>query len=315
MKPARTLLFVPGHREEWLEQAPSRGADVVILDLEDSVPPDEKSQARSLVAEYVDVVAEQDQRVFVRPNGHPNAEVETFTRDIEAVASSGLSGLLVPEVETPGDVEKLETVLNHVAYRDGLEPGSIDIVPTIETALGVRNVYDICRASDLVGSVVAGMANGGDLNQEVGFEWSGAGRDALETLHIKQKILHEAKAAGIEYPLAATWVDIDDLDGLREDATFYREMGYAGYLVIHPSHVEPVNEVFTPDEEEIEYWAGMREALLEAEADGESAVRYRGQMVDTAHLGTANRFLRRVQLLDEDALEGLDVDPAVLEDL
>lgn len=315
MEPARTLLFVPGNHEDWLEQAPTRGADVVILDLEDSVPPDEKDEGRELVADFVEPIVEQDQRVYVRPNGHPNDAPDLFTRDVEAVASSGLSALLVPEVETADDVERVDTVLDHIEHRDGLGRGSIGIVPTIETALGVRNTYDICRASDRVGSVVAGMANGGDLNQEIGFEWSGAGREALETVHIKQKILLDARAAGIEYPLAATWVDIEDTDGLREDAEFYREMGFTGYLVIHPSHVEPVNDVFTPDEGEIEYWAGVREALLEAEEEGKSAIRYQGQMIDTAHLRTANRFLRRVKLLDSDTLDSLDIDQSVLDDL
>ncbi len=315
MKPARTLLFVPGNREDWLEQAPTRGADVVILDLEDSVPPGKKAAARDLVADHVDAIADAGQRVYVRPNGHPNLAAETFAADVEAVASPAVSALLVPEVETPDDVERLDTVLQHIEHREGLDPGSIGIVPTIETALGVRNTHEICLASDRVGSVVAGMANGGDLNQEVGFEWSGAGRDALETVHIKQKILLDAKAAGVEYPLAATWVDVEDTDGLREDATFYREMGYTGYLVIHPGHVDPVNDVFTPDESEIEYWAGVRKALLEAEAEGKSAIRHEGQMIDTAHLGTANRFLKRVQLLDEETLESLDIDRSVLEDL
>lgn len=315
MGPARTLLFVPGSREGWLEQAPTHGADVVILDLEDAVPPDSKDEARELVGEHIESIAQADQRVYVRPNGHPNSTVEAFTRDVEAVISADLSALLVPEVETQADVEKLDTVLTHLEQREGIEPGSVGLVPTIETTLGVRNVFDICSATDRVNSVVAGMADGGDLNQELGFEWSGPGREALETVHVRQKILLDARAAGVDYPVAATWLDIEDVDGLREDATFYREMGYSGYAVIHPSHVDPVNDVFTPDSEEIEHWVGVREALVEAKREGKSAVRYEGQMIDTAHLGTAERFLRRAQLIDDETLEDMDIDVDVLEDV
>lgn len=298
--PVRSALFVPGNRESWLDGADDHGADLVILDLEDAVPPGEKEQARELVAEYVPELADRGQRVAVRVNGHPNDPSEHTAADIEAVVGDDLDAVVVPEARVPRDIEQLDTVMTHVERRDGAVEGGTHLLVPIETAKGMKNVNGLCEAADRVGTIGAGAVKGADTNYALGFEWTGPGREGLETLHFREKALLDARAAGIEYPLGGVYVDVEDIEGLREDMRFSREMGYMGYIVIHPAHVEHANEIFTPDPETIEYWRGVKQALAEAEAEGKSAVRYEGEMVDTAHLDTAERWLRYADALDVD---------------
>lgn len=310
MRPARSLLFIPGNRESWIESAHTHDADVVIFDLEDSVPPEENETARELVAENLPAVHDRGQRAFVRINGHPNDPEAATADDIEAVMCEELEAIFVPKPRRPEDVKQLDTVMSHIERRDGLEENGVSLILAIETALGMKNVHELCAAADRVGSISAGAVKGTDTNHALGFEWTGPGREGLETLHFREKALLDARAAGIEDPFAGTYVDVEDIEGLREDMQFSREMGYTGYVVIHPSHVEHANEMFMPDTEEIEYWLDIREVLIEAQEEGKRAVRYEGEMIDTANIKTANRYLRRAKAYEDDLdidLGGIDV--------
>ncbi|WP_227378960.1 HpcH/HpaI aldolase/citrate lyase family protein [Haladaptatus halobius] len=307
MDPIRSALFIPGNREKWVRNAHTNGADVVVLDLEDSVPPSEKEDARELVAEYVPKLHAKGQRVFVRVNGHPNTDEGYTEHDLESVVCEELEGLMIPKVREPDDIERLDAVLTHIERREGFDPESTDLAVSIETARAMRQVYEICSAADRVATIGCGAVKGTDTNHALGFEWTGPGRKGLETVHLREQALMDARAAGIDYPLAGTYVDVEDTEGLREDIQFSREMGYTGYVVIHPSHVEHANEMFTPDSDEVEYWLGVREALAEAEAEGKSAVRYEGDMIDTANLGTAERYLKYARVFEDE----LDLEVAV----
>lgn len=304
MKPARSLLFVPGNREEWVRTARTNGADVVILDLEDSVPPENKEEAREIVAEYVPKLREESQRVHVRVNGHPSVSNGILERDLEAVVPTKPEALMIPCLEFSEDMRRLDTVITHIERREGLTEGGLELSATVETAPGMRHVYEICEVSDRIASIVCGAVKGTDTNRALGFEWTGPGRDGLETLHLREKALLDARAAGIEHPLAGPYVDVEDVEGLREDMAFSREMGYTGYVVIHPTHVKHANDRFTPDAELIEYWVNVRRALAAAETEGKSAVRYEGEMIDTANLDTADRYLEYARAFADD----LDVD-------
>lgn len=304
MEPARSVLFIPGNREGWVESAHENDADVIILDLEDSVPPDEKVTARDIVAEHLPKLHAEGQRVHVRVNAHPNASEGFAEHDFEAIACEQLEAITVPKVREPNDIERLDNVLTHIERREGLEIGGIELTVSIETAQAMRQVYDLCTAADRVGTIGCGAVKGTDTNRALGFEWTGPGREGLETLHLREQALMDARAAEIEFPLAGTYVDVGDVEGLRKDMQFSREMGYTGYLVIHPSHVEHANDIFLPDADTVEYWVGAMEALLAAENEGKSAVRYEGDMIDIANIETARRYIEYAEAFADD----LDVD-------
>jgi citrate lyase subunit beta/citryl-CoA lyase len=285
MEPLRSLLFVPGTKAAWMEKAPQYGADALILDLEDSVPYAEKGTARTLVRQAIASLAARGQRLFVRVNA---LETALTGDDLSTIVCAGLSGILPPKVETVDDVQQLDTLLAYFERREGLRVGSIELIPTLETAKGIHHAYDIASASPRVASIAGGAGKGGDTNRSLGYRWS---RDGVETLFIRSKVLLDARAAGITYPLMASWFDVGDRDGLIADAQRNRQLGFSGMLLIHPSHVEPVNRIFTPSAEELAYYKGLLQAMEAAERQGTAAVAYQGAMVDIAMVKTARQML------------------------
>jgi citrate lyase subunit beta/citryl-CoA lyase len=117
----------------------------------------------------------------------------------------------------------------------------------------------------------------------------------VESLYLRSKIVLEARAAGIAHPISGIWTDIEDLEGLRAHATLNRQLGYRGEYVIHPSHVPIVNEVYTPSAEEVDYARGILEAMGAAERAGSAGVRFRGELIDYAHVRTARETLALVE--------------------
>jgi citrate lyase subunit beta/citryl-CoA lyase len=289
MKPLRSLLFVPGNKAAWMEKAPQYGADALILDLEDSVPPSDKATARTLVRQAIETLSARGQTLYVRVNA---LETNMTGDDLNAIVGAGLRGLLPPKVETADDLSQLDTLLAYFEHREGLTPGSIELIPTVETAKGIRNAYEIALASPRVASIAGGAGKGGDTNRSLGYRWT---REGAETLFIRSKVLLDARAAGIQYPLVASWFDVGDRDGLIADAQRNRQLGFSGMLLIHPSHVAPVNQIFTPSVEELAYYRGLLDAMEKAEQQGTAAVAYQGAMVDIAMVKTAQQMLEFAQ--------------------
>src|SRR4030095_7706826 len=173
--------------------------------------------------------------------------------------------------------------------------GQLETFPTLETAKGIYHAYHIASSSARVPTLCGTAGQGGDTARSLGYVWSKA---APETLCILSKVLPEARAAGVTSPLMASWFNIADLEGLPADARLNRQLGYSGQVVIHPTHVPVVNEVFTPTPEEIAYYQGLLAAMEEAERHGTAAVTYARTMVDLAMMKTAQQVLALVGASD-----------------
>ena len=285
MKPLRSLLFVPGNKPAWMDKALGYGADALIFDLEDAVPVPDKVAARVLVREALERLQTRGPALTVRINARETGLSED---DLEAIVCSGLAAIVAPKVETSADITLLDTLLTQCERRVGLTLGQVEIFPVLETAKGIYHAYQIATSSPRVTTVSAAAGKGGDTARSLGYIWS---KDATETLYIRSKVLLEARAAGLAYPLIASWFDVADLDGLRTDARLNRQLGYSGQVVIHPSHVPIVNDVFTPTAEEIVYYKGLLTAMEDAARQGTAAVTYAGTMVDIAMVKTAQQVL------------------------
>ena len=207
-KPLRSVMFVPGNREDMMRKAPQYGADALILDLEDSVPEAEKTEARGLVKKMVEELGASGQTLFVRVN---RLETGLTGFDIEAVTGPHLYGILLPKVERPEDVVEVDILLKFFESKAGMETGSVCIDPSLETAQGIRQAYEIAMASPRVAHMGGSGGKGGDTARSVGFQWTPEG---LETLFIKSKVLVDSRSAGIQFPISGGWFDIRDLDGL-----------------------------------------------------------------------------------------------------
>ena len=288
----RSALFVPGHRPDWVPKALRSGADMLILDLEDSVPVTEKARARSLVRESLEALAAEGRDRSVRING---LETGHALGDLEAIVCPALQAVRLPKVESAADLHELGALLTHLEMRAGMEPGSVATPLDLETADAMRDACDILRASPRATSMMLGCGPGGDAARAVGYRWT---KDGNETRYLRSKAVLDARAAGIEYPLVTSWWDIPDLDGLRADAALNRRFGFRGMVVMHPSHVPIVNEAFTPDEAELAHARGLIAAMEAAEREGNAAVTYEGNMVDYAMVTTARELLDLAASID-----------------
>lgn len=290
MKPYRSLLFVPGNRQRMLDKAPTTGADALLLDLEDAVPLEEKEATRAVLREYIRGLGGRP--AFVRPNAVPTG----LTRaDLEAVVVPGLLGLFLPKVETTDEVRQVGSWLEELEAAAGIERGTVEIICMLETALGVRRTYELASASPRVASVCFASGENGDLQTDLGCDWSVQG---TEMLYARSKVLLDARAAGVQYPLDGVFVDIDNLEALVADSTLSKRLGYKGRAIIHPKHVEDVNRIYTPGLEEVRYYRGLLEAFDEAVAEGKASVTYEGKMIDYAMAARARQVLGLAESID-----------------
>ncbi|WP_220454407.1 HpcH/HpaI aldolase/citrate lyase family protein [Nocardioides immobilis] len=287
VKPLRSVLFVPGHRGAWVEKAIATGVDGLIMDLEDSVPEDLKSDARAEVARSLARLSESrtEAGIYVRVNA---LDTGLTGDDIEAVVVPGLDGLSLPKTFGPEDIIRYDALVTHFELKNGVEPGSIEFICNLETAEAYATCEQIAVASPRVATLFAGTARDADVSRSIGFQFSPGGE---ETLYLRSRAVLAARAAGLEFPLVGVWQDLADPDGARRFSEQNRALGFRGQVLIHPSHVDVANEVFSPSEFEIDFYSGMITAFDEAVAGGAAAVVYEGMHVDYAHIKTARDVL------------------------
>jgi citrate lyase subunit beta / citryl-CoA lyase len=266
--PHRSWLYVPGTRPDRFATAAASGADAVVIDLEDAVPPDAKDAAREAAAEGVPGGA--DVPLYVRIN-HPRSP--WAEDDVAAVAGSNLAGIRVPKVEDPGEVRMVAGWL-----RDAGTPVPLHCL--IESALGVERAYAISCADPLVAGLVLGEA---DLAADLGT----TDDDGLR--YARSRCVVAARAAGLPAPVQAAYPNVPDLDGLRASCEMGRRLGFLGRSAIHPRQVPVINAAYTPTAAEV---ADARALLDAAERRaGEAFVLPDGRFVDPAVAEQARRTL------------------------
>lgn len=278
----RCYLYVPGNRERMLARAPSAGADALILDLEDSVPPDEKGAARQLVAGTIPQLASQQQRVYVRVNALATGLTEA---DLAAIVVPGLEGIALPKVEAPEEVERVARLLERLEGERGIAPGSLQIRALIESPRGLLRAAEIATAPRLTALSLGAE----DFLSVLGVSRSPSG---TELLYARSHIVVAACAAGVE-AVDSVYVDIADEQGLIEDTKLARQLGFKARSAIHPRQVAPIQAVFTPSAEEVTWARRVVEAYETAEAQGHASVAVDGKMVD---IPIYERALRLVAL-------------------
>ncbi|MGB3071287.1 MAG: CoA ester lyase [Ottowia sp.] len=287
MKQIRSFLFVPGNKLSWIEKCHQSGADAVILDLEDSVPPDGKSQAREIVASQIAALAEAGQRVYVRIN---KGAFLYSMKDLEAVMQPGLEGIVLPKPNGPEDVDTANTMMSEMESNSGLPIGSTGLIPTLETANALMRAHEIATRQRVT-AIICASARNGDVARSVGYQWT---RQGLESLHFKSSAVIAARAAG-KNAIAGLWQEVKDLEGLAESLGMHRQLGFMGEILIHPSHVATANAAYSPSEEDVRYYSGMIAAFELATSQGRAATIYEGEHIDHAHVATARSILGQIQ--------------------
>jgi len=269
----RSMLFTPGNNARMIQKAARLGADAVILDLEDAVPVPEKASARQLVGEAVVEVGAEGALSFVRVNA---VTTGLTGDDIAAVVRPGLLGIVQPKTESPADVLAVAEEVARAERGRGLAPESVVLLPLLETARGVLNAWEIATASPRIIALAFGAL---DFTRDMGTKPS---VDGTEVLYARSRIALAANAADLQ-AIDTPWIEIGDSSGLVDEARMARQLGFRGKLVIHPSQIELVNQVFSPSEEDVAEARKVAEAFREAEARGLGAISLDGKMVDIAN--------------------------------
>jgi citrate lyase subunit beta/citryl-CoA lyase len=278
----RSLLYVPANVERFVSKAHTRGADGIILDLEDSVPPGEKGSARASIEKAAALVGQDGADVLVRIN----RPLDMAVRDIEAVVSPNVRALLLPKLEGPDHVRLLAELVDDVEARKGMEPGHTLFGAMVESASAFFQMEHIAKAHPRVAALMIG---GEDFSLSVGME------PATDTLlYPKHLSVIAARAAGvIPLGLMGTVADYQDLDEARKDAELSRRFGMEGGSCIHPSIVPVLNEAFTPTANDVASAQRIVDAYRTATAEGRGSIEIDGHMIDVPVVLRAERLLER----------------------
>jgi citrate lyase subunit beta/citryl-CoA lyase len=276
----RSFLFAPGNHPRRVEKALTLDADGIILDLEDACPISEKKATRPVV-----VAACQNPRRglgYVRVNA---MSTEFGYGDVVAVVQRGVDGIVVPKVETADEIKTIDWLVLQLERERGLAPGTVDIIPIIETAKGLANVAAIASAGTRVKRVSFGA---GDLTLDMNITWT---RDESELLPYRSAVVLASRAAGIEPPLDTVWVDVKDIEGFRKSVQAIKGLGFQGKMCIHPDQVPIVNEMLAPSPAEVEWARRAVQAFREAERAGSASIQLEGKFIDYPIVYRAERVL------------------------
>ncbi|HEY7226513.1 MAG TPA: CoA ester lyase [Nitrososphaeraceae archaeon] len=280
----RSLLFIPGNNERFLKKSIKLRADVLCFDLEDSVPSNEKESARNLVAGLiVSRQRDNDAFIYVRINSFDSGLVDG---DLERTVVNGLDGIVLPKIGTSEEVTQIIHKIDAIVSKRKL-PSGIRIIPSIETAKGVVNAGSIATSHKNVVALVFGVFDYlYDMNIDVEYD------DFVSYNYARSKIPVDARAAGID-ALDGIWQNVNDIDGLIKDATIAKKLGYSGKTLIHPSHINPVHDIFRPTKKQIEWAKKVLAALQDSFEKGSvrGAKLLEGKMIDAVHYKQAKAVI------------------------
>jgi citrate lyase subunit beta/citryl-CoA lyase len=285
----RSSLIFPVNVERFVEKAYLRGADCIIMDLEDSIPPNEKETARSLIRDCIPIVGKGGGDISVRIN----RPIEQATSDLEASIWPGLTCIALPKVESAREVKIREEIIADLEKKRGIASGTIQIAIAIETAKGVVNAYEIASSSPRIVTIGVGAE---DLTQEMGIQTT---REGQELWYARSKILTDAYAAGIQ-PMGLVGVEPftwREPEKAYDAAVNSRKLGYKGAQSIHPAPIPFLNEGFSVPQEEVVYMTRALEAFEEGMRKGTASVNVDGRMIDIASAERCRRILTRADAI------------------
>lgn len=287
MSALRSLLFVPGNQPRMLERASGLTPDAFIPDMEDSVPDAEKANARAITAARLDSLSARGGAVIPRLN---SLDTGLLDHDLAAVVGPRIYGVSVGKINSPADIALISAKLDALERKAGLEVGHIKLLPWIETAQAIVNVYEICAASPRIIGAAFGAE---DFTNDMGIERA---EDESETSFARNAITIAARATNV-LALDTPYFSFRDPDGLRRNAQAARQIGFKGKFAIHPAQIDIINETFSPSAAELEQARRVVEAFREAERIGRGSTSLDGKVVDVPVVKRAEALLALAESL------------------
>jgi len=283
----RSILYVPGNVPKFIDKAHERGADCVLVDLEDSVQPAQKPEARAILAGTMSKVARGGADVAVRIN----RPIRLAVADIEAAVRPGLSALFVTKTESVQHLRLLDEMVSELEKERGLPVGGIGFAAMIEHPRALPHIDDIAEHGP---RVIAMMLGGEDFALETG---SVPGDETLELP--KRMVAFAAQAHGVPMiGILGTVADYSDAEAYRKSAERARRFGFSGGTCIHPGLVSALNQAFTPKAEEVAYAMKLIEADRKAAAEGRGSFSVDGKMIDIPVIDRARKLIARHEAIE-----------------
>lgn len=273
MKIGRTALFIPASSPGMINSSFRMGADSLIFDLEDAVSLNEKDSARDLLESALHL--NSNQTILVRINA---LDSEFWIKDFEMCLKNNVDALVVPKA-TVKDIKVISEKIDQ-------EKAETVIIPLIETPISLEEISDIIKCSERVKAIFFGAE---DYCLNFGIKRT---KESNEILYARAKIANTANAFGIE-ALDTPFTDVDDLEGLEIDTVKAKDLGFTGKLVINPKHINIINNIFAPCQEEIDYAKRVIEAMKIAEKEGKGVFKLDGQMIDAPIVERAKNLINR----------------------
>jgi len=276
----RSLIFVPGNNPRFLEKAKSLSADIVCFDLEDSVPDKEKKNARTLIKSALKKRNQYSSSVFARTNSPDSNKIEA---DLKEIVQKGIDGIVIPKVNSAKEIKKIEKIISSLEKKRKIR--GIRLIPSIESALGIINCYEIASASKRIDAIVFGIF---DLLNDIGIEYTKGNPPGAK--YSRYKVPVAATAAGV-HAIDGIWQDIKDTSGLKKDCEVGKSLGYVGKSVIYPDQIRTVHKIFHPNKTEISWAKKVCNVYKKSTKKGRGAVVVDGKMIDEVHYKRAKALL------------------------
>jgi len=282
LRPRRSVLYMPGANERALEKAKGLAADALILDLEDAVAPDAKAEARDRVCAAASSGDYGRREVAIRANG---LDTQWHAEDVAAIAAAGPAAIVVPKINSVDDVRAIEAALDK-----GGAPDHTSIWAMVETPQAMLHAEEIAGCSERLTVLVMGT---NDLAKELRAQHVPGRQPLLTGLSL---CLLAARATG-KVILDGVFNDIGDAEGFRAECEQGRDMGFDGKTLIHPSQLDPCNEVFAPSPGAVEAAEEIIAAFEDAERDGRGVVTVNGRMIENLHVDQARQTLAQAEAI------------------
>ncbi|SFB02544.1 citrate lyase subunit beta / citryl-CoA lyase [Lentibacillus halodurans] len=272
MNNRRSYLFVPAKKRSMISKAVGSDADSIILDLEDALAYSEKDSGRELVKESLKAFTDE-KSIYVRIN---DISTSYWRKDLVASVEYGANGVIIPKSESEEDVRWVCEEAYNILKKMELNEKEIDfnVIPLLETAKGIQFAYEIANSHPFVSNLAFGSI---DFSLDIGCELTASGH---ELLYARSRIVIASRSAEISKPIDTVYFDLDNLEGLGDEAILAKRIGFGGKLIIHPKQIEHIHKVFTPQEEALREAEQIVEEFEKAELQGLASISVNGKLVD-----------------------------------
>lgn len=285
----RSLMFVPAHNQKLLDSSVRRDADVLLLDIEDSVPVFDKQLARDNIKTFIQRDDLNGKLIFPRVNDRESGEL---LKDLTQLTIEGVHGFMYPKATKGEDIYFVGKLLETIEYEKHIPVGTFKIIPLIETAGAIVNIKEICKACTRVVAVAFGCE---DYVTDLGGKHDPEGQSIF---YARNAIVNAARATGV-LPIDTVHIKVHDLEDLERNLILSKNLGFEGMLVLNPKELPLVNQYFSPSEEEVAWAEEMVQLTAEAKAEGKGVAVKEGKFIGPPMLKMAEKILAKQKLMNK----------------